>query len=128
MLARLPVPLVVGYSIFFVHHPLSLSYLFTLHTLGSSHTLQAEPATPLKNNSHSGIVLTIEQKLCRLVPPTNLVAPPPPLQAPMDDKHSRHPMKMEKGAKVPDERHVWKKIVEEGRSPPLYETVWCTPT
>ena len=28
---------------------------------------------------------------------------------------------MEKGAKVPDKRRVWKEIVEEGRSPPSYE-------
>ena len=28
---------------------------------------------------------------------------------------------MEKGAKVPDERRVWKEIVEEGRLPPLYK-------
>ena len=28
---------------------------------------------------------------------------------------------MEKGAKVPDKRRVWKEICEEGRSPPLYE-------
>ena len=32
-----------------------------------------------------------------------------------------HQVKMEKGAKVPDKRRVWKEIVEEGRSPPSYE-------
>ncbi len=32
-----------------------------------------------------------------------------------------HQVKMEKGAKVPDKRRVWKEIFEEGRSPPSYE-------
>ena len=32
-----------------------------------------------------------------------------------------HQVKMEKGAKVPDKRRVWKEICEEGRSPPSYE-------
>ncbi len=28
---------------------------------------------------------------------------------------------MEKGAKVPDKRRVWKEIIDEGRSPPSYK-------
>ena len=32
-----------------------------------------------------------------------------------------HQVKMEKGAKVPCKRRVWKEIFEEGRSPPSFE-------